>query len=65
MQRLITLGFMVDMLADVAAILSNSTAALTASLVLGALPAAAALCKFVLGTTGNEIAQFRAEPIRR
>jgi hypothetical protein len=64
MQRLITLGFMVDLAADFASILSNSPAALAASLVLGTLPAAAAFGKLVLGATDN-IAEFRAEPIRR
>ena len=65
MQRLITLGFMADLVADFASILTNSGAALATSLVLGLLPATAALCRFALGATDSNIAEFRAEPIRR
>ena len=64
MQRLITLGFMADLVADFASILSNSGTALASSLLLGLLPATAALCKFAWRADTN-IAEFRVEPIRR
>lgn len=64
MQRLITLGFTVDLLADFASIMTDSGTILATSLALSMLSAGAAIWKFVLGADSN-IAEFRVEPIRR
>jgi hypothetical protein len=67
MQRLVTLGFTLDMVADVASVWTDtSTEGLATTVVLGGLlPAAAALYAYVIPATASDPADFQAATIRR
>ena len=68
MQKLITLGCMVDVAVDVAAVVTDSSgSALTTHLALGLVPAALGLmqlCRRAMADS-DDIAEFRVETIRR
>jgi hypothetical protein len=68
MQKLITLGCLLDVVVDVAAVMSDSSgAALPTHIAIGLVPAAlgfAQLCRRAVAES-DDIAEFRAETIRR
>lgn len=68
MQKLITLGCMLDVAVDVAAVVTDSSgAALTTHVVIGLVPAALGLmqlCRRAMPGC-DDIAEYRAETIRR
>jgi H+/Cl- antiporter ClcA len=70
MQRIATLGLILDLASDLAAFMSDASGTVfTASLALGAAPALAAMCQYIRHAitdgTDAEIAAFRVETIRR
>lgn len=68
MEKLITLGCMVDVAVDVAAVVMDSSgAALTTHVAIGLVPAALGLmqiCRRAMAVS-DDIAEFRVETIRR
>jgi hypothetical protein len=68
MQRMIAFGFVLDLAADLAAFCTDASAtSLVTTLALSIVPAAFGLCQFVNRAIadGDDVAEFRVEPIRR
>lgn len=68
MQRMMALGFILDLAADLAAFCTDASGtSLVTTLALGIVPAAFGLCQLVNRATGDEDnrTEFRVEPIRR
>jgi len=66
MQRLITLGFTLDLAADVATVWTDvGREELAATLTLALLAAAAGLYRYIMPATETDPAGFQVETIRR